>query len=70
MEKTLKLIDTKIKEHKIEIDGAQKELMDERAKPQKSVVEAAKLLVLKDKAMFHRVAVQVLEDLKKDLQDV
>lgn len=65
------LIDKKIKEHQYEIDNAQRDLLDEKGQlKKKSVAEAAKLLVLKDKIMFHKSALLVLEDLKEELKNV
>ena len=62
------LIDKKVKEHQFEIDNAQKDLLDERGKlKSKSVAEAAKLLALKDKIMFHKSAILVLQDLKQEI---
>lgn len=65
--KVIELIDKKIKEHQFEINGAQKDLLDERGKLKKSVIEASKMLVLKDKMMFHKSAMLVLEELKQEI---
>lgn len=70
MEKILSIIEKKISEHQTEINGAQNELLDKNSQlKNKSVSEAAKLLVLKDKIMFHKAALLVLEDLKKDINN-
>ena len=71
MDKLKEIINKKIKEHQYEIDNAQKDLLDEKGKlKQKSVAEAAKILVLKDKIMFHKSALLVLEDLKEEIKNV
>lgn len=69
MEKIDILISKKIKEHQYEIDGAQKDLLDLKLKT-KDANMAVKQLVLKDKILFHKSALLVLEDLKKELKDV
>lgn len=71
MDKVSQLIDKKIVEHQTEINGAQNELMDKNGQLKtKSVADAAKLLVLKDKIMFHKAALLVLEELKEDIKNV
>lgn len=69
MEKINSLIDKKIKEHQYEIDGAQKDLQDMKLKP-KDAALAVKQLVLKDKILFHKSALSVLEDLKVEIKNV
>lgn len=68
--KIIEAIDKRLKEHKVEIDGVQRDLLDEKGKLKpKSVEAAAKLLALKDKMLFHKAAILVLEDLKKEIEN-
>lgn len=64
------LLDKKMIEHQKEIDGAQRDLLDERGKLKaKSVPEAAKTLILKDKILFHKAAILTLQDIKNELNN-
>lgn len=69
MEKILNLIQTKIKEHQYEIDGAQKDLLDLKLKPKDAAI-AVKQLVLKDKILFHKASLLTLENLKEEIKNV
>lgn len=67
----LEILNKKIKEHQIEIDGCQNNLLDGQGKLKyKSVQEATKMLVLKDKLVFHRACISALVDLKEELENV
>ncbi len=69
--KILEIIDKKLKEHQIEIDGCQNNLLDERGKLRyKSVPEATKMLIIKDKLMFHKACVLALTELKEEVKNV
>jgi hypothetical protein len=65
--KILDLINLKVKEHTIEVEKLQNQLLDEKSVVKKSILEAAKLLALKDKILVHKTAIFVLEGLKKEL---
>ena len=67
-----KLIETRIEEHQTEITGCEKEiekLQVELKGTRRDIVAAGKIMVLKDKAMFHKGATMVLADLKKDIEN-
>lgn len=73
----LQSIRNKITEHKnimtqIESDlGQMRSLLqklNEQGNKQDLMQESAKLLVLKDKMLFHKACVLVLEDLKKEIE--
>lgn len=65
----LNILYEKIKEHKSELEICQNNLLDNTNKLKyKSIEEAAKLLVLKDKLLFHKVSLLVLEDLKVEVE--
>lgn len=69
--KVLEIIDKKIKEHQIEIDGCQNNLLDEKGKLKyKSVPEATKMLIIKDKLMFHKAASLALIELKNEIEQI
>ena len=70
-EKVINLIDKKISEHKLEIAGSelntqklQKEAK-ETIRPDLQTLQ--RLAILKDKALFHKAATMVLENLKEEL---
>jgi hypothetical protein len=71
-EQILTLIVTKIAEHKVEIEGAIKELntLHESFKGGKmapSLKTASQMMILKDKSMFHNACIATLEDLKQEI---
>lgn len=66
-----KIIENKIKEHEVELQGStieceklRKELK-ETTKP--DVMVANKLLIMKDKILFHKSCVMVLKDLQAEI---
>lgn len=60
------LINRKIREHKVEIEGASIELLNMRKDGQ--IQTAMKHMVLKDKMVFHKACIATLEDLLKDIE--
>lgn len=78
-EKVLGIIKKKIAEHKYEMDMSQlnnESIQRELSKAKESLLldrkdvmmRASNLVVLKDKAMFHKACVAVLEDVLSDLK--
>lgn len=72
------VIDTKIQEHKTEMEFSLAEqekhkkqirkIKDKQLPPQQLMLESSKLVVLKDKALFHKASVMALEDLKESVK--
>jgi hypothetical protein len=67
------LINTKLGEHQIEIDGCEKFI--ETNKPgrltkqdSQQMLKAQQLMIMKDKLVFHSACVKVLEDLKQEVE--
>lgn len=67
---TKEVLETKIKEHQAEIQLLQKELESVKLSfsNNKTKENLGKLMVLKDRTLFHNSAVAVLEDLLKEFQ--
>jgi hypothetical protein len=65
----LYLIDKKTQEHQFEIEGCLLEL-DKLKGAERDISLVQKIMVLKDKMMFHKGALMILADLKKELTDV
>jgi len=73
-----KLIDSKVKEHKYEIELCESEMTKQKKKandsreknknPQNVLTETSKLAILKDKMLFHKAAISVLEELRGELE--
>lgn len=78
MTKILQTINNKIKEHKDiieEIDFTQEDLQKSLAKAKQDVSlgkkqNFLKLVALKERVQFHKIAINVLEDLKNDIEKV
>ena len=61
-------VDKKIKEHQFEMDGCLIEL-DKLKGSERDISLVQKIIVLKDKMMFHKGALMLLEDLKKEFNE-
>ena len=64
------LIQSKIKEHEYEIKGCGKDLVSLKGLKPKDAEEAGRLLILKDKIMFHKSCILALQDVEKDLDNL
>lgn len=68
---TLDLIEKRISEHKLEAAGSElnTQQLQKQAKEnhRPNLQTLQKLAILKDKALFHKAAVMVLEELKEEL---
>lgn len=66
------LLDVKIQENEFEIRSANKELQELTAKSKSwsdsNFKDAAKIMILKDKIVFHKAAILVLQDVKSELE--
>ena len=62
----LSILNKKTKEHEFEVQSSLVEL-DKMLKMKKDVTLLQQIMILKDKIMFHKGAVMVLEDLKKEI---
>lgn len=71
MDKIKQLIQQKIEEHKLEIDGSENfisQMKSKSAKDKKQDIESTmKLGILKDKMIFHKSAILVLQDLLDEI---
>ena len=69
MEKTqiLNIINTKIKEHEAELKQVSQDVLQVHGIKPKNIEEAGKILVLKDKIIFHKAAIMALADLKQEV---
>jgi hypothetical protein len=65
------LINTKLAEHKHEMVECAKYVPTQQdlVKNNRNVKEAGKLMVIKDKLLFHKACVLLLEDLLKDINE-
>lgn len=69
-EEVIKLINKRLKEHTDEAEATADAMAvkKEALKGNRDVNKAGEVMILKDKAMFHRACCLVLEDLLKEIQ--
>lgn len=75
MEKIILIIENKIKEHRMEIEGCTSALPNLQTQANMAIekkkhdvaVYGQKIMILKDKMLFHKACVMTLTDLLKDI---
>ena len=69
------MINDKMAEHQIEIDGCKKFIQENKPgkitkQDSEQMKKMQQLLIMKDKLLFHQAAFKVLEDFKKDIEQL
>lgn len=62
------ILTKKLEEHIAEVKGANEALEAAKKFGMKDITSATKLLVLKDKIMFHKACLAALDDLRKEIE--